>query len=364
MATRIARIPLLGITALAIAACGDVGPAGLTQQGFDAPALNANLQALDHVLQGGLWESFRALGPQFTAGGSVAALGAALAEATTPEASVDAARAAALRLARGLLAAGKSPTLVPRLPLEIRGTTFVLDPATLQYVPDPERAGAPANGVRFILYAVNPVTHGPVLDLEVGYADLTDEGDSLPDRIALRLRVVSGGVAYLDYMVTAGGSETVGSLTAAGFTTDGIRRIEFRVGVSAADDGDAAAVQVQFEIAMPDRAFHATATVRNVDAASGAFGEVALEVMLGETQIIFTAHGTADTIAAEFRVNGALFATARGDPRAPEIRGADGRELTPEEQRALHGIIELVGRVFEMFNVLMQPVGAMLGVGA
>ena len=38
-----------------------------------------------------------------------------------------------------------------------------------------DRTGAPANGVRFLLYAVDPVTFQPVEPLvEAGYVDITD----------------------------------------------------------------------------------------------------------------------------------------------------------------------------------------------
>lgn len=195
------------IGALLATACTDRGPAAIDGADFDARRVEANLQMFDQVLGSAVWQSFRALGPRFTVGGS------AVGVFSTPSMS---------ELALQLIAAAEPGVArVPRLPSEIRGTTLVLDPETLRYVPDPERSGAPENGVRFILYPVNPVTQQPVLDAEIGYADLIDEGEELPDGIALRLEVVSGDVAYLDYRVSAGGTETSGSLTAAGFITDG-----------------------------------------------------------------------------------------------------------------------------------------------
>ncbi len=346
-----------------VAACGDPGAPGGDLTALDAPAVSANLQAVDRVLQAGVWESFRSLAPRFTAAGPAAGLGAAMGGGAVAELSADGARAAALRLGRALLAVTRAPAFVPRLPPEVRGITFVLDSVTLQYVPDPGRSGAPANGVRFILYAVDTVTSEPLPGVEIGYADLMDEGDALPAGIAHRIRVVSGGITHLDYFVTAGGTDSTGALHAAGFVTDGTTRVELQAGISAGRTGDTAAMEVRFAIGIPDRAFQAAATVRNVDAAGGSVGEIALDVQQGETRIGLALHGGEDSVIAEFRVNGELLATAQGDGGNPVIRGADGRELTLGERQALSGILELAAQVFAMFDCLMRPVAAMLGVG-
>ncbi len=61
-----------------------------------------------------------------------------------------------------------------------------------------DRTGAPANGVRFLIYAVNPITFVPVEPLqEVGYVQLTDLSGSSTQ--AARVIVVSGETTYLDY---------------------------------------------------------------------------------------------------------------------------------------------------------------------
>ncbi len=362
MGTATRRLAQLALAIVAVAACGDPGAPSGDHATLDAPAVSANLQAVDRVLQaGGVWESFRSLAPRFTAAGPAARLGAAMGGAAGAELSTDGARAAALRLGRAQLAVTQAPAFVPRLPPEVRGITFVLDSVTLQYVPDPGRSGAPANGVRFILYAVNTVTGEALPGAEIGYADLMDEGDALPAGIALRLRIVSGGITHLEYFVTAGGTDSTGALHAAGFVTDGTTRVELRAGISAGDTEEAAAVEVRFAIGIPDRAFQAAATVRNVDAAGGSVGEVVLDVQQGETRIGLALHGGEDSVMAEFRVNGELFATAQGDARNPMIRGVDGRELTLEERQALSGIFELAAQVFDMFDCLMRPVAAMLG---
>ncbi len=339
--------PLALAAVLGAAACAEPEPTG-PATALDAPAAEASLRAIDAVLGNAAWGSFRALGARFTTGRAVASLAAA---PTTPAAA----------LARAWEIGAATIATVPRIPAGIRGTTFVLDPGTLQYVPDPDRSGAPANGVRYILYAVNPVTGDPVPGAEIGYADLTDEGDALPDRVALHLEVVSGGITFLDYRVMAGGSESAGGLAVRGMTTDGETEVVFGVNASARRDGGTEVVDVQFEIGIPDRGFVARAEVRNASGAAGSAGEVAMQVHVGPDVVQLTARATAEAIDAGFAVNGRPFATVRGDPDDPEIRGADGHPLSREERRVLHQLTQLTGRVFEMFGALMQPVGAILG---
>ena len=61
-------------------------------------------------------------------------------------------------------------SVIPQVAL---GRTFEFDTIADRYAAG-QRTGAPANGVRFVLYAVDPVTEALVFPLvETGYADLT-----------------------------------------------------------------------------------------------------------------------------------------------------------------------------------------------
>jgi hypothetical protein len=68
---------------------------------------------------------------------------------------------------QSLIAAGKPLVQVADSFQNVLGRTFVFDPGTGQYVPDDARTGAPADGVRFILYTVHGSTYS-----EDGYSDL------------------------------------------------------------------------------------------------------------------------------------------------------------------------------------------------
>jgi hypothetical protein len=87
-------------------------------------------------------------------------------------------------IARSAVTAGAA--LVPVMQPSVLGKTFVYDPAQKRYIIDPARAGAPANGVRFILY--DETSNGdPIAGREIGYADLTDDRRTSPN-VAAGLR--------------------------------------------------------------------------------------------------------------------------------------------------------------------------------
>ncbi|MGH3859331.1 hypothetical protein, partial [Actinokineospora sp.] len=117
------------------------------------------------------------------------------------------------------------------LPAEALGAVYEWDPGIDQYVEG--TVVGPANGVRFVLYAVNPLTGLPNEPLApVGYADFLDETTGATN--ALRVRVVGDdGVTYANYLVTGTAGSTVASASASGFITNGVRRLDFTAQLSA-----------------------------------------------------------------------------------------------------------------------------------
>lgn len=340
--------------------CGDAGAPSSTGVEFDAVGVGDNIETVGRLLDDGAWQSLRVLGPRFDVAGSAAGLAGRLSAGLGASGRGDPA-GAGIRIARAILSGEPSRIIAPQLPLAIRGTTFVLDSLTQQYLPDPNRSGAPANGVRFILYATDSATHQPIPAQEIGYADLTDEGTASSPAIALRLQAVIGGTTRLDYRVVVVGTDSAATLQAAGFTDDGATRITFEVGVHGVRAADTSAAEVTFAIGVPARGFLATATLQQVTLDGDSAGAIALTVRHGFNQVGLVVHATPTELTGVFQVNGLPFATISGDPAHPTVRGADGRELTAVEMDALLGIQRLAGRVLEMFDCLMEPVGGMLG---
>ncbi len=325
---------------------------------FDAATARADLDVVDDVLQSEAWQSFRTLGSQFTVGSASAGLASSIDARSTSELSAMTLRRRVARHA-AIVLSSVTTSSVPRIGLELRGTTFVFDFELGRYAPDPERTGAPENGVRFVLYAVNPVTGEPV-DAEIGHADLTDEGDELPTGIALRFEVVSGGITFVEYAVSADGDGTSGNLTVTGFIGDGEARLDFAMTAESINDDGVQSMDLTFRLEMPDRAFSADGAVSNVNTETGASGEVELTVRTDTDTIEFSAVGDHETINATFRVNGKVFATVTGHPTTPEIRGEGGRVLTEAEMAVFGRLAQLQNDVFRMFHDLMRPVEAIL----
>jgi hypothetical protein len=355
----------LALCALVVAACGTdrtTSPGGAAR--FDAQRLNADVAAIERAMSPSVWASFTTLSERFDLGTTATSAVAGSREVLGARDDLTMARSKQIAMAtadRLMTAAASdvepaSPVLRPGS----LGKTYVYDATLRRYVAAPERTGAPPNGVRFILYAVNPVTHEPIVATEIGYADLVDEGIARPTGIDLRLIVVSDGKTYLDYRVAIDGSPNAGTLAVTGFLTDGATRLDFQIAASGTVGPTGATMSVAFDFAVPARAFSVVGTVDGTHSSSGDLGRVNLVVRSGLTRIDFAITGDEQTVNATILVNDRIFATVTGSPHDPIVRGAGGRELTAEEVEALRGILRLVGAVFELFGNLLTPVGAIL----
>ncbi|HKG90412.1 MAG TPA: hypothetical protein VKA84_00895 [Gemmatimonadaceae bacterium] len=347
-----------------LAACGGdrvAAPLDEAAPTFDAARVRSDVSALQGALAAPVLESFVMLSGQFGLGAAPSAATAGARELLSTAA--DPSAADARRVAAGLSASVLSAAGTAVLPPSALGRTLVYDPATHGYVVAPGRAGAPADGVRFVLYAVNPITHEPVTTAEIGYADLIDRGPSTTSGISLRLLVVSGGTTYLDYAFAADGSDGSGTLSVEGFATDGTTRLNFEIGVQGRATATGGTLDVTFEFAVPARGFSASGHVQGASAAFGAeaSAKVDLTVHTGDATIVYAVTSDSRTVDARVLVNGRVFATITGDPQHPEVRGAGGRALTAEEGEALRQLLGLADGVFKLLAQLTSPVAALVG---
>jgi hypothetical protein len=353
-----ARSALLALATAVAGGCSD-DPTGPGSGGeFDAATVDANLDALEAVFQTPAWRSFEALGVRFDLASASAAV------APAPVATEPAGLGAALGSDVTVTAARRLAVAVSSIPVispGARGTTFVIDPATGEYTPDPARTDAPANGVRFILYGVNPVTGEPLLEDEIGHADLVDEGDSTSG-IALRLTVVSDGETFLEYSVSLEGNDTSGAIDVDGYVRDAEHRLDFELDIVGAS-GTEQTFDLDVHVEIASRGFEVDVSVSGMETDGSDSGEIQVFVRHGEESIQIDVTGSDEEIAAEFRVNGELFATATGDPVNPEILGAGGEPLSADEQQVLGHILEVMEGLFEFFGELLAPAGAIILLG-
>jgi hypothetical protein len=231
-------------------------------------------------------------------------------------------------------------------PADLLGATLVFNPATGQYEVDPAAAGAPATGVRIVLYAVDPVFREPVEPLNaIGHLDLTDESTASADRVGVV--VVVGDVTYLDYVASATVLTTSLEFRAAGYLSDGASVVDFTLthtwseteGFSLEYAIDAVADDVTLDVLV----------VLDPTAESATLG---LAVRHGSETLALDLTATATALAGSVTANGTVVVTVSGTPEAP-VFDADG--LTAAQQQALGDLLDDIFAVVEGFNALLIP---------
>jgi hypothetical protein len=357
--TRLMTVAVMVGTA---AACekGDVGVGPDGPDTFDAQAALADYAAVDAILGSAAWKSFEAMGRN----ASLAQVGSgpafAVAGATQLRAVEDAADARDFAVAWVEVAGGINASIAgsPLISSEYRGTTFVFDDAADEYVPS-ERTGAPANGVRFILYETD-ASDRPIVENEIGHADLIDEGDASVEDIALRLLVVVDGTTVLDYATTLDESGANGRVTVDGHLTDGVDRLDFDIDVRGTGVPEDRRLDIDFEIRVDNRDFAILGSVLGMDNGSGESGAVDISVRHGPASLRVDLSGSDTAIDGTFFLNGEVFATVSGDPDNPTFEGADGGDLTFFEVGVLHEMVRVVEGVFGLFEDLVEPIGGLV----
>jgi hypothetical protein len=362
--TIVQRVAVASLFALGLAACG--GDNGPTE--FDATGTTADVQAVDQAFASPAVAGFAAVGANMDAAlGSpvVSASFGAIGQGRSPRTANAAGYVASVRgllaargTARGAAVAG-GPA---RIPAELEGMTFVYDPTAGEYV-ESELTGAPSNGVRFVLYAVDPLT-GEIAEglTEVGHADLIDE--STESEVSARVLVVStSDVTHLDYRVTASGNDNGGNVNVDGFVTDGTTRADFDLENRITGDENSATLTLDYSLDVPSRDLAMTNTA--VMAISEQAVTISYDASFRGPNGDVDLDGELDLSGGEFtvRVDGDVFATLTVDGEAGSITvlGADGEPLDAAEREALENVFEFADDVSEVFTDLLAPVLVLLG---
>ena len=329
------------------------------QNAFDVTRALADLAAVRSAIGQSQWQSLSVAATRLNAPSVAASVVAA-----TAALSAEDARAGAVAMARQLMALTVDRDNTPStraLPQSVLGHTFVFDPARGRYVVDLSRAGAPPNGIRIVLYAVDPTTHEPVTASEIGFADLMDESATQSSGIVLHLIAEASGRVFLDYRVVLDGTPSAGSLLVDGTTFDGETHVGFHMEAHGVSSGDAGAMNLQFQFVVPERGFAVMGNIIGIQSAmSGGQSQMHLRIATGAAVIGLDAMATDEFMDATFTVNGRLFANLHGDPRNPAIRGEGDRALTPDEMEALGQMAELAGNAMAMFGNLLAPVSGIV----
>jgi hypothetical protein len=352
-------VTLLAAACVALSACGDSGP----EAPFNPTGTTEDITAVHDAFSSDAFASFSSFSVYFDAalGTSPLISGSAQAFRFRQTTSAGGLRAAAAQNARRVAALmqgrvhGSLSSSIAAIPSEVAGKTFEYNGT--DYVPT-DRTGAPSNGVRFIIYAVNPITLEPFTPLqEAGYVELTDLSGTTTQ--AARVVVVSNNITYLDYTVTATETVSGGRITVTGYVTDGDNRanVSLRATVN-----ESAGLSLVYSVDVPARdvSIDLTMTTTGIDPETSQIDiDLGMSGPNGTISMSGQFSGTGGTITV--RVNGDVFAhvTSSGAGE-PVITGADGQPLTPDEQAAFQSIFALTGDAFITFDVMLLPIGFFL----
>lgn len=337
--------------ALALSACSDtIGPVA---GDFDAQTTSASVETVDAAFSTAAFESFTVMGPQFTVGGAAAASSAALIANARHAGSLtmtEQAEAIAYELAAAMAPAA---VLIP----EQYWGVYVYVPGQ-GYVKDAE-AGTPVNGARFMLYAVNPVTHQIAEPLnEIGHADLIDESTDLT--AAVRLTVVSGEVTYLDYSVSTTGPITSPVFNILGYVTDGTNRADFDLSVSYEFTFAGSTVDILYDIDVNDASILVDL---HFEGNGEGQGVATVDVTLAHGVDTVQVNGTMESGMGNFEVyaNSELFATIATTDSSVTVLGPDEQPLSAEDAEALRKLVDLIEDVMDTWERLFHPVEFLFG---
>jgi hypothetical protein len=352
-------VTLLAAACVALTACGDSGP----EVPFNPTGTTEDIEAVHGSFASPAFASFSAFSSYFEAALGTPPLVSGSADAFRFRRTTNAGefRAAAVRNARRVAALmqgrtnGSFSASSAAIPTDLAGTTFEFD--GLEYVPT-DRTGAPSNGVRFIIYAVNPITLQPEMPLvEVGHVQLTDLSGSTTQ--AARVVVVSNDITYLDYTVTATATVSGGRISVIGYVTDGLYRANVNLRSTV---NEAAGLTLTYSLDVPQRdvSIDLTMSTTGLDPATSTISiDLGMSGPNGAVSMSGQFTGDGGTITA--RVNGDLFATiTSGAGGEPIVTGADGQPLAAEDEVALQNIFALTGDAFVNFDLMLMPIGIFL----
>lgn len=264
-----------------------------------------------------------------------------------------------------------SSAMEPIFPSNLLGVTFVWNGT--DYVPDDTIPGAPANGVRFIVYAINPATRLPVEPLvEVGYLDLTDDGSAASTRLGLLLVDTSGAadVTLVDYFIdvsfTATQTASSATLAAIGFVSDGTETLSFDlVQTLTFEESGGGSITVDYAFDLADAGlglgFEAAVEFDSTTETSTGVQATMTLAQDGNIVVLDVLESATGTLDGDISFNGETVILVSGTAVNPTFTRPDGSELTAVEVQALVDIVDAVTEILLIAEELFAPIG---GAGA
>ena len=251
------------------------------------------------------------------------------------------------------------PAGIAILPAHVHGATFLWEPRRGRYMAGRE-SGAPAHGVRFVLYAVDPGTGRPAEPLRpVGHVDVTDS--VTPAASAVRLRVVSEQTTWLDYAVTADRTSDGAAVTLQGFVTNGADRVAFDVQATLGIDERDDAGRIDYRLAVPSRDLALQWTVA-LGGLRSVTQPMSLDLALGsaEGSVLLGGTVTGDAGTLHVLANNVPVSTVSLSRNGITLVRPDGTELDSAEARALRHVLSSVEDASRFSDLLLAPVASVM----
>lgn len=355
--TKIQQIAVASL-AFGLAACqSDL--AGPGADAFDPEATSTDLAAVSATYETEAFQSLEVLGGSFTVPGAVLASEAASLIVSASPANTSGLNGRVLTVSADVQQA-LAQSMAPLIPSQWLGTTLTWNGEG--YAPDEARTDGPANGIRFILYAIDPVTHKIAEPLtEIGYADILDVGGA--NSSAVQLVVVSGDVTYVDYTVTATGVFNAPVITVEGYLTDGTTRVDFLLSHAAQATIASQDVQIDYQIDIEDRDFSLTLHLDLSHAGETSTSALDVAISHGPNVVTVVGEVTNEIGSLEVSGNGEVFAIIHLTETGIEVVNPNGEPLTERQTRALREVWHTIEHVFDVFEDLFRPVAWLFNIG-
>jgi len=324
------RLALLSAT-LALVACNDAtttSPPVITN--FDARHALSKIDPLAAVLDQPIYRSFNGALSSFEVYFRTAPVGPPIAVRTRIGA-FDA------RLTRAL--APSTEIRASAIPNNVQGKTFVWNVDTRTYIADAAAAGAPANGVRFLLYAWD-VLNGPTIPLNrIGYVDIFPAEGAAAGKELTELFVVRDvpRLPVADFVVMHSTTAGIDNFGIEGSATDGFT-VDI-IDLTGSQSGAAGQHHLVYNTSLSSSPPAVSAVEQlTSDQATGSQG--------GRLELSYEGHKLTDesvAAGAEVTFDGGLYARVIFPPTVDaqtQYLRADGTSLSQQEIADLNALLE------------------------
>ena len=241
-----------------------------------------------------------------------------------------------------------SAALGPVVPDTLYGAIFTWNPDSARYLRT-QTSGGPPNGVRYVLYAVDPGTGDIVMPLvSIGAADLLDE--STPITGIMHVRVADSlGATYLDYTATLVSRVVFFTAAVSGFVTNaasGPAHKTLTFSITAQMDLTTRTAQASFTLNAPavSVGLEATSTkLQGTETASLTYTLSRPGETLRQQGYLTTTNDVLDTLSAEIRVNEQVYASVEANAQSATFYDRNGIVIT--DAGVQHDVLQALGHL-------------------